>query len=110
MSAADNQTRMRKRNTELGRMLHDARVSLDVTISECAALIGTGRPRYRAIENGEASVSAAELEILMERLQIPLEAARPSTGGSERKIVRLPITVSPDEVIYLVVDVGQRVG
>ena len=108
--AVDNKDRMKKRNMELGRMLQDARTSRNVTISECASLLGTGRSRYRNIESGEAYVSAVELELLQEFLGIPVEATWSAGKGGERRIHRLPVSVSPDETIYLIVDVSQSVG
>jgi transcriptional regulator with XRE-family HTH domain len=98
--------RMKRRSVEIGRMLRNARTSRNVSISECAALIGTGRPRYRDIEIGESYISAVELEVLMEHLDIPQEASHAGSGG-ERKILRIPVSVTPDDTIYLVVDVAQ---
>jgi transcriptional regulator with XRE-family HTH domain len=108
--SADNQARMQRRNVELGRMLQTARVNRKASISECAALIGTGRPRYRDIESGESYVTAVELEMLMEFLQIPYDLTGSVGRGGERRILRLPITVAPDDTIYLVVDVTQSTG
>jgi transcriptional regulator with XRE-family HTH domain len=110
MAEDDNKARMKRRSVEIGRMLLAARTSRNVSISECAALIGTGRTRYRCIEGGEAYVSAVELELLMEHLGIPQEVQTPEGSGSERKILRIPVSVAPDDTIYLVVDVGQSSG
>jgi transcriptional regulator with XRE-family HTH domain len=91
-------------------MLQTARVNRKASISECAALIGTGRPRYRDIESGESYITAVELELLMEFLQIPQDVTGPLGKGVERRIIRLPVSVSPDDTIYLVVDVSQSTG
>ena len=92
---------------EIGRMLRNARTSRNVSISECAALIGTARLRYRGIESGESYISVVELEVLMEHLGIPQEVPVPAGSGDERKIHRIPVSVSPDDTIYLVVDIAQ---
>ena len=102
--------RMKRRSVEIGRMLRNARTSRNVSISECAALIGTGRPRYRDIEIGESYISAVELEVLMEHLGIPSEANGSKDREINRRVHSLTISVSPDETIYLVVDVGQSSG
>jgi transcriptional regulator with XRE-family HTH domain len=96
---------MQERNIELGRTLQAARLSRNVSISECAALIGSGRPRYRDIESGESYVTVVELELLMRHLHIPMDAIWPGDGDSQRKIRRLPVTVSADETLYVVVDI-----
>ncbi len=103
--SADNKTRMQERNIEIGRMLQSARMSRNATISECAALIGTGRARYRNIESGEAYVSAVELELLQEFLGIPVEATWSTAHEGQRRTHRLPVSVSPDDTIYLIVEV-----
>jgi transcriptional regulator with XRE-family HTH domain len=109
MADDDIKARMKRRSVEIGRMLRNARTSRNVSISECAALIGTARLRYRGIESGESFVSVVELEVLMEHLGIPQEAPHAGSGG-ERKIFRIPVSVSPDDTIYLVVDVAQSSG
>jgi transcriptional regulator with XRE-family HTH domain len=104
----DIKARMKRRSVEIGRMLRNARTSRNVSISECAALIGTARLRYRGIESGESYISVVELEVLMEHLGIPQEIPAVLAGsGGERKILRIPVSVSPDDTIYLVVDVAQ---
>ncbi len=106
--AVDNKDRMKQRSIEIGRMLQDARTSRNVTISECATLIGTGRARYRNIESGEAYISAVELELLQEFLGMPVDATWATNREGERRTIhRLPVSVSPEDTIYLVVDVGK---
>ena len=102
---------MKQRDVEIGRALKSARLRNRVTISECAALIGTGRPRYRDIESGESSITVAELELLVELLDIPREETWPTErGGAGQKVHRIPVSISPEETIYLVVDISQRTG
>jgi transcriptional regulator with XRE-family HTH domain len=76
-------------------MRHDVRISRNASISECAALIGAGRPRYRDIESGESYATAAELELLMEFLQIPQDATGRLGAGGVGKIFKLPISIAP---------------
>jgi transcriptional regulator with XRE-family HTH domain len=108
MADDDIKARMKRRSVEIGRILRNARTSRNVSISECAALIGTARLRYRGIESGESYISVVELEVLMEHLGIPQEVTVPTASGEERKVHRIPVSVSPDDTIYLVVDVGQN--
>jgi transcriptional regulator with XRE-family HTH domain len=63
--------RLRARDQELGALLADARTRRHRTVSACAALLETSRRRYKAIEEGETAVTAAELEALMRFLEIP---------------------------------------
>lgn len=62
--------RLRARNKEIGSVLATARQQHGLTIITCAKYIATTPRRYRAIERGDAAVHAAELEALMQALQI----------------------------------------
>ena len=109
--SVDNKARMKQRSMEIGRVLKNARTSKNVSITECATLIGTGRPRYRDIESGESPITVVELELLMELLEIPREETAPKDvrdWGRGRKVHRIPVAISPEETIYLVVDIAQH--
>jgi transcriptional regulator with XRE-family HTH domain len=103
--AAYNKDKMRERNAEIGRLLAEARTSRNILMTDCASVIGSTRQRYSAIERGESYVTAVELEELTRFLHLPLEEVLPPQGD-ERKIRRLPVTVSGDETLYLIVDVA----
>src|SRR5260221_12647022 len=60
--------RIQERNREIGRLLKEARIYRNITVTTCAELIGTSRRRYVAMERGEAMIGAAELEVLIEFL------------------------------------------
>jgi len=60
--------RIQERNREIGRLLKEARIYRNITVTTCAELIGTSRRRYVAMERGEAMIGVAELEVLIEFL------------------------------------------
>jgi transcriptional regulator with XRE-family HTH domain len=70
-AAETQKAQLQRRNQELGSLLAEARQQQERSVSECAALLGTSRRRYRAIERGEVGVNASELEFLMHYLDIP---------------------------------------
>src|SRR5437879_4790393 len=72
---ADQGISLHARNRELGALLLAAREKQQRTVSECAALLGTSRRRYRAIEQGATPIFAAELEALVRFLELPPEQA-----------------------------------
>lgn len=102
---APDKNALKQRNMEIGQMLEQARTSKGLLMAECASVIGTTRQRYGAIERGESFVTAVELELLMRHLDIPMDAIWSGEVDSQRKIRRLPITVSPDETLFVVIDI-----
>lgn len=102
--AVDKQA-LKQRNIEMGQVLAQARTSKGLLMADCASVIGTTRQRYGAIERGESFVTAVELELLMRHLNIPQHVMWPSDDEGARRIRRLPVTVSPDETLYVVVDI-----
>ena len=62
------ETKIQDRNREIGRLLKEARMYRNVTVTTCAELIGTSRRRYVAMERGDAMIGVAELEVLIEFL------------------------------------------
>lgn len=92
-------TRIRARNQEFGNLLATARRDQRKSLSECAAHIATTRQRYTAIEHGTAPIHAAELELLLDYLNIPAEHVWPAlaTGKGQPVIV----TLEPGEMIML---------
>jgi predicted transcriptional regulator len=92
---------VQQRNKEIGELLAQVRQQQRRSITECAAVVGTSRRRYRAIEHGEVGIEVAELESLMVYLDIPghmvwqnLEPAR-----THHRIVR----IQPDEMVQIIV-------
>lgn len=65
---------LQQRNQEIGLTLQQARLQQHRSVSECAMLLGTSRRRYTAIERGEVGISAAELEMLLSFLDLPVQA------------------------------------
>lgn len=64
-------SRLQRRNQEIGIVLAQAREQHHRSVTECASVLATSRRRYSAIERGEVAVSAAELELLIDYLEIP---------------------------------------
>ena len=92
---------LRTRNRELGTILGSARRRQRKSLSECAAYIATSRSRYTAIEQGDTPIHAAELERLLDYLNIPAEQIWPALAPKEgRQIV---VTQKPGEVISVLV-------
>lgn len=70
------------RYREIGAILAKARAMQKRSVSECAALLGTSRRRYVAMEHGKAIIGIAELEELMRYLNIPSDTIWPEAQGS----------------------------
>lgn len=93
-------SRLQARNQELGVLLVTARQQQGRTIAECAALIATSRRRYAAMERGTAPIHAAELECLLEYLEIdPHNVWHALTPFVGRRVV---ITSQPGEAVHIV--------
>jgi transcriptional regulator with XRE-family HTH domain len=94
---------LQQRNQEIGVMLQRARVQQHRSVSECAMLLGTSRRRYSAIERGEVGISAAELEILLSFLDLPLQTMwnNPEQALMARQVV---IKAQPGETVQFVVE------
>src|SRR5205823_3888866 len=90
---------LHRRDREIGAALTEARCSQNKSISKCAALLGTSRRRYRAIEQGEVGIAASELELLLNYLNIPIHAIWQST------ISPVVLQAHPGENILLVLKV-----
>ncbi len=100
---ASTSERLQTRNREIGAILAEARQRQHRTVTECAGLLGTSRRRYGAVERGEVGVSAAELELLLEYLEVPPQAVwqelRPQVERG-RVILRVPA----GETVRLIVE------
>ena len=90
-----------QRNREIGTLLADARQQQRRSVSECAALLGTSRRRYRAIERGDIGVEAAELELLVAYLDVPLQAI---WKERERPVVHRVVRLWPGEVVQVMAE------
>jgi transcriptional regulator with XRE-family HTH domain len=91
--------RLQQRNTEIGIVLAEARLSQRRSVRECAALLGTSRRRYGAIEQGAVGISMSELEVLMRFLEVPAEKLwkEPDWQTDRRHVVR----VRPGEAVVV---------
>jgi transcriptional regulator with XRE-family HTH domain len=95
---------LQRRNQEIGSVLAQARQQQHRSVTECAAVLATSRRRYSAIEQGAVAVSAAELELLMEYLEIParqLWQNEHSPSGIHHLVVQAP----PGKTVQVVVEV-----
>jgi len=93
---------MLERNREVGRIVQEARTAKGLSVTKCARSIGTSRRRYLAMEAGEVMIGIAELEALMQFLEIPAEKVWPSPIMGQ-----LPVPVileaGPGERLYIVI-------
>ena len=100
---ASKPEQLNERNREIGALLAQVRCQQQRSVTECAALLGTSRRRYRAIERGEIGVEAAELEVLAHYLDVPMRTMWQEDGEQP---VRRVITIRPGEVLYVRADEG----
>jgi transcriptional regulator with XRE-family HTH domain len=63
-------SRLAARNREIGSILSQARKKEGKSITECAQFLCASRRRYRDMEQGEIVIGVAELEMLMNYLNI----------------------------------------
>lgn len=64
---------MEIRKKKLGVLLYDSRIALRRSIDECAAALGIPADVYQSFENGSASPSLPQIELLSLYFNIPLE-------------------------------------
>ena len=98
---ASKSERVVQRNREIGTLLAHARQQQQRSVTDCAALLGTSRRRYRAIERGEIGVEVAELELLVGYLEIPLHAIWKEPRG---QAVRCVVRIRPGEVVQVIAE------
>lgn len=102
MEYPENQ--IHERNREIGQILREARKQKNIPITTCAKLVGTSRRRYIAMEQGEAVIGVAELEILMSFLGVPTNKI---WSGKDLKTVphQVKLEAVPGETMHIIVDV-----
>lgn len=93
------EARVQQRNRQIGSMLMQARLHQKRTVTECAALLGTSRRRYSAMERGEVPISIVEMEILIEYLHLPELPAVPKLFAYSAPQVIVEMGEGVDEVI-----------
>lgn len=92
---------LRERSKEMGKILGTARRQQGKSLLECANYIGTSRRRYTAIEHGDTPIQLAEMELLIDYLNIPLEQIWPMFVPVQgRQVV---VTLEPGEMIHVLV-------
>jgi transcriptional regulator with XRE-family HTH domain len=64
--------KFRESSKAIGQLLHQVRTQRGISVTKCAALIGTSRRRYSSIEQGNALIYVVELALLADFLHIPL--------------------------------------
>jgi transcriptional regulator with XRE-family HTH domain len=103
------ETRIQERNREIGRVLQEVRSHRNITVTTCAQLIGTSRRRYAAMERGEAVIGIAELEVLMDFLDVPSYKIwhLPNSEGSAD---RLFVPFTPGRPVQIVFDARKELA
>jgi len=103
MMDADNNTvteRLERRNREVGHMLAQAREQQQRSVRTCAAVLGTSRRRYSAIERGETGITIGELELLADFLSLSLtDLVRGTQIAQEDE--RLVVRVRPGDHVQV---------
>ncbi len=95
---------LQRRNQEICSVLAQARRQQHRSVTECAAMLATSRRRYSSMEQGAVAVSAAELELLIDYLEIPahlLWRGERSSLGVHHLVVQAP----PGKTVQVVVEV-----
>ncbi len=102
MEAQEN--RIQERNQEIGIVLREAREQKNIPITTCANLVGTSRRRYVAMEEGKAIIGVAELEVLIEFLEISSHKVWPGKDALDAPR-KFTLEALPGEKLQIVVDV-----
>lgn len=92
-------SRLQQRNRQIGAVLMQARLQQKRTVTECAALLGTSRRRYSAMERGEIAISLVEMEILIEYLQLSGVSVAPKIFASSTPQVIVEMGEGVEEII-----------
>ena len=102
----DQENRILVRNREIGQVLREARTKKDISVTTCAKLVRTSRRRYIAMEQGEAIIGAAELEVLMGFLEVPTDKV---WHGKDIPVISRQVLLEalPGQVLQIVVDIQQ---
>src|SRR6266700_2802585 len=100
----DQENRILARNREIGQILREARAKKDISVTTCAKLVRTSRRRYIAMEQGEAIIGVAELEVLMAFLEVPADKV---WHGKDTPVVSRQVMLEalPGQVLQIVVDI-----
>jgi predicted transcriptional regulator len=98
------ENKIQDRNREIGRLLKEARVYRNITVTTCAELIGTSRRRYVAMEHGDAMIGVAELEVLIEFLGEASYKILHFNNNEESKN-RIVVPFTPGKPVQIVFDV-----
>jgi transcriptional regulator with XRE-family HTH domain len=96
------QARLHERYRQVGQTLRDARGRKHISVTKCAEHINTSRRRYASLESGEAIIGVAELELLIDFLEIPVQEVWPNrerTDGAHR----ITVQAEPGETVQIVV-------
>jgi transcriptional regulator with XRE-family HTH domain len=95
---------LRKRNEEIGQLLRAARGRKHVPVTKCADLVGTSRRRYVSLESGEVAIGVAELEALMDFLEISIDEI---WHGAKREVAphQVVIQALPGEPVQILLDI-----
>jgi hypothetical protein len=95
---------IQERNRAVGQILFEARMTRHMSVTACATCIGTSRRRYVAMEQGDASIGFAEMEVLMDYLEIPFHKVG-SVMKREETHRQVELRFRPGETLRIVVTV-----
>jgi transcriptional regulator with XRE-family HTH domain len=95
-----------ERSKYIGETLKSARIQQRISVSKCAALLGTTRRRYSDIESGRSKLSVVELELLCELLDLSPLAIFPQC--KPQKVHRVVVCSGDMLEIRMEVDARKR--
>lgn len=96
----DGASQLDSRNREIGNILTIAREKQQRSVRECAALLGTSRRRYGAIERGEVGITFAELEVIAKFLSLSMHEVMMG-GAARQENGRLVVRVRPGDRVQV---------
>jgi transcriptional regulator with XRE-family HTH domain len=100
------QAKLQERYRQVGQVLREARGRKNESVTRCADLISTSRRRYAALENGETIIGVAELELLIDFLEISRDAVWPD-WKSDKVAQQFTVQAMPGETVQIVVAIKQ---
>lgn len=99
--------RIAARQREIGEIIREHRKLQGMTLEQCGEFLGMRRQSFSAIENGETAIGAAELELLMEYLNITRDEMWPQKQ-TEGRVRRVELPILPGETLQITVDMAER--
>lgn len=99
--------KLQERNRAIGQVLLEARSRKHIPVTKCAELLGTSRRRYTEMERGRATIGVAELEVLMDFLEVPSNKVW-GKASSATGLHQVVLQALPGETVQIVVAIQKE--